>query len=339
MAATHYYVDANIVTGNHDGSSWANAYASLSLAEAGLQKDLDTADEQMTIHCRGTAGTPDVSAVLVDGWITSAADNLVIQVDLTDRGSAVWDTSHYHLQVSDTHCLQVNEDYVWIDGLQIATVSPAGSDRGCFTIGNLTNGANQIYVTNCIMKGHKHASYTQSVFKIGGDYVNLTAWNVLVYNLGVTASTCFLLMSGGTVSQNLYNCVAISGNYGFYRGSGTVTLKNCYGGGTATGDYEGTIPKTTCASEDATGSVGLTGIAVSTDNFVNVSEGTEDFRLPLGSALIDVGTDLSATFTVDIVGTTRPTGVNTWDIGIYEFVAAGGSLIPAIMDFYRRRRA
>jgi hypothetical protein len=45
-----------------------------------------------------------------------------------------------------------------------------------------------------------------------------------------------------------------------------------------------------------------------------------DFNLPSGSALINVATDLSSTFTKDINQVTR----SSWDIGAFEFVSGGG---------------
>ncbi|MCE9553348.1 MAG: RHS repeat protein, partial [Planctomycetes bacterium] len=44
-----------------------------------------------------------------------------------------------------------------------------------------------------------------------------------------------------------------------------------------------------------------------------------DFRLRPGSALIDTGANLSADFTTDIAGNTRPAS-GPWDIGAFEYV-------------------
>jgi hypothetical protein len=104
-----------------------------------------------------------------------------------------------------------------------------------------------------------------------------------------------------------------------------MTCKNCYARADPGYAYSGTITKTTCASADTTGSAGLQNIAVNTTNFTNVTAGAENFDLPLGSALIDVGTDTSGdaaplNFTTDIVARTRGA---TWDIGAFEYVAGG----------------
>lgn len=50
--------------------------------------------------------------------------------------------------------------------------------------------------------------------------------------------------------------------------------------------------------------------------FADNAPGSEDVELQANSALIDQGTDLSATFTTDILGVTRS---GTWDIGAHEY--------------------
>ena len=60
------------------------------------------------------------------------------------------------------------------------------------------------------------------------------------------------------------------------------------------------------------------------DYFTNA--GSDDFRQQSGDLQIDVGQDLSGTFTTDCVGTNRGTGADTWDLGFYELfqVSTGG---------------
>jgi hypothetical protein len=129
------------------------------------------------------------------------------------------------------------------------------------------------------------------------------------------------------------NCISVANTRaGFASVSGfAATLKNCYSGGNTTSDYmEGASAgwtnwtATTCMASDADASeTGLTNsIAFDTSNFTNVTAGSEDLHLVTGSDLIDAGTDLSGTFTIDINGATRS---GTWDVGPDEFVAAGGA--------------
>ncbi|MEA2006752.1 MAG: choice-of-anchor Q domain-containing protein, partial [Patescibacteria group bacterium] len=55
-----------------------------------------------------------------------------------------------------------------------------------------------------------------------------------------------------------------------------------------------------------------------TPDFVSTTSGSEDFHLQSTSDAINVGTDLSGTFTDDIDGDTRP--IDAWDIGADEEV-------------------
>jgi hypothetical protein len=97
----------------------------------------------------------------------------------------------------------------------------------------------------------------------------------------------------------------------------TAIVKNTLSINTSA-DLLGTI--TTSGSGDSSGTI--TGL-VAVNQWVNLGVGTEDLHLKEGSDAIDVGTDLSATFTDDIDGVTRS---GTWDIGADEYVAAVGVL-------------
>lgn len=68
--------------------------------------------------------------------------------------------------------------------------------------------------------------------------------------------------------------------------------------------------------------------ATASDYFADVGSGTEDPTLKAGSPAIDTGADLSALFTTDAKGTTRPQGA-AWDRGAHE--ASTGH--PAIRRF------
>lgn len=57
-----------------------------------------------------------------------------------------------------------------------------------------------------------------------------------------------------------------------------------------------------------------------------------DLTLQAGSPALNVGTDLSAYFTTDFAGNTRPTGSNTWDLGAYESGASGDATAPTLLS-------
>ncbi|MFX1269789.1 MAG: hypothetical protein ACFFAK_17655, partial [Promethearchaeota archaeon] len=67
------------------------------------------------------------------------------------------------------------------------------------------------------------------------------------------------------------------------------------------------------------------------DLFISLIASSEDLHLePSGHSALDTGTDLSASFTDDIDGETRPTGANSWDIGADEYVAPLTSLYRSV---------
>jgi hypothetical protein len=110
-----------------------------------------------------------------------------------------------------------------------------------------------------------------------------------------------------------YNCV----NNFSESGSGTDNVaKNCAGLGHAGGaDFSGTwhASSTHNASSDtsAPGSSALKSLTTS-DQFVDVTSGSEDLHLKVGADLIGAGVDLSSDFINDLDGHAR---IVPWDIG------------------------
>ena len=82
----------------------------------------------------------------------------------------------------------------------------------------------------------------------------------------------------------------------------------------------------TASSQDAN--------SISSDPLFIAFEGTEaaNYQLETGSDCLNAALDLSAVFTTDYFGTTRPTGANTWDIGFYEYVAAVTTSIKSVAN-------
>lgn len=320
MAATHYYVDANIATGSHDGSSWANAYATLALAEAGLQKDLDTANEQMIIHVRATAGTADASKLGIDGWVTSATDYLSIIVDDDHRAKGKWDATKYRIiaSVSSNAVVEILDPFHRVFGIQAQNTNTGGYwafwSRDAGHVIDSCVAYNTVGSSNAYNGGF--ATWDNSGTTI---FVNCLA---MAYGDG------YDVRMGGSY---YYNCVAINcGDYGFFNEQSYIVLyiKNCYSGANVTDDANsatGTWNITTCASSDGTlGDTVACSVSAGT-YFTNVTAGSEDVHIAsASSALINDATDLSGDgtwpFTTDMDGVTRV----SWDTGCEEYIAAGG---------------
>ena len=83
------------------------------------------------------------------------------------------------------------------------------------------------------------------------------------------------------------------------------------------------------ATDQSSGASGLPGTAVSVYDLTTAAftdAANDDYSLASGSVLIDQGVDLSADFTTDIAGTTRPQGA-AFDIGAFEYLAGGGTTL------------
>lgn len=292
-------------------------YSSLSAYEAGQQGNLVSLDE---IHQAECYSFNDTTAVSFSGWTTDATRFVRVYTLAADRHAGVWNTGKYYLtNASSAGVIDCDDTiHIKLDGLQAqnTTASPTGSECGLQVIYG-TSSAGWCKVTNSIFRDGRY-----TVRQEAGTVSHM----ILLINTAVYGGN-----TGAVVVPNagyLYasNVTAISSSYGIRMLGGTVTAKNCYASG-ATGAYDGTITKTTCASSDATGDAGLQNIAYSTANFTNVTAGSEDLHIVSGSALKDVGTDLSADtypFSDDIDGTTRS---GTWDIGADEYTAAGGGFL------------
>lgn len=304
------------------------AYVSLNVWEAARQASLSE-PEQVVCGSADASHTADTTKLDLTGWTTSAANYIQITTDSGSRASTTWSDSKYRYSVTDAFPVYLREDYIQLDGVQFYASAAAASQ--CF-LGLIDRAAEStLSISNCCFRGHGNASYVCSFLDvISGNAGTLYAWNSLFYGWGANASSYILLAD--SITAYFYSCTGIwaSGTTAGIRNvaATSITCKNCYSGGNAAGrDYFGTITKTTCASADTTGSAGLQSIAINTDNFTNVSAGTEDFSLPSGSALIDVGTDTSGDaapldFTDDIDGTARGA---TWDVGAHEYAASGVS--------------
>ena len=72
MADLVYYVDPDVSGGSADGSSWANAYSSLSAAVTARATNLVTATDTHEYRCRSSSGSADTTLVDLGGYTTSS---------------------------------------------------------------------------------------------------------------------------------------------------------------------------------------------------------------------------------------------------------------------------
>jgi hypothetical protein len=276
------------------------------------------------------SGGADTAAVTISGLYMSPTNYLHIYTDAANRASASWDTSKYRLETANARAIGLGSTtsgngLVRIDGLQIGLSSASGNYQSIFYNDGAAAG-DTWWVSNCLLKQCANNSYRIPVVWAEDSDATWYFWNNVCYGVGTTNhanNSCYAAYAG---THNIYSCVLIGGVYGvWFNGSGKVcTVKNTYCGGTITEDFyraAGVLAKTNCASEDqsaddtsgtdetATNCVAA-AVALSTSTFVNVTAGSEDFHLVVGSALIGAGATTSGDsapmdFTTDIDGDAR----------------------------------
>ena len=222
--------------------------------------------------------------------------------------------------------LNTAENNVHLNGLQISSIADGASlalyvqsgtgivVENCILEGKNTNGAVLFNATgvirNCLITQHVSGANLISQIEFAtADVVNCT----FAVPSDLTAAT---------------DAVAA--------GSGTVAFKNCAFFGATDTTGSGTPTYTTCYGDDASPPTGVT-TATYANQFQNTAAATRDFRLKTGADCIDNGTTDTTNGPIDIAGTARPSG-SAYDVGAWEFVAAGGGIvIPVLTRQYRAR--
>lgn len=249
-----------------------------------------------------------------------------LTVNSAHRHAGVWDTGKQNFQVSSTNIvITIDEAFGRLSYIQAKNTHATNGGGGIFKIGNVTG----CQINQCLGWYTAPAGTDDAaVFYVNGaGATNFVIRNCIGYagRHGVYVSNASA--TGGVIQNSTFVGNVVSGVKAVV--SVTMTLTNVYCGGNATRDYDQAgsanyaYTTVTCMASDTNSTEsGLTNsIAYSTSNFTNVTAGSVDVHLVTGSALIDAGTDLSGSFTVDIDGVARS---GTWDVGADEFVAGGG---------------
>jgi hypothetical protein len=297
-------------------------YLSLNTWEAGMQKDLVTADEISIAKCRSTAGTADTTAVTIDGWTTDATRYIKIWTDPTEsyRHNGKWDAGKYRLLAPEYNtAITISESNVLIDGLQIDI--QFGSTQG-IGMGNYSN----LKLSNLIIRGVAGAGIA-GIFS--DSWTEVKIWNSVIY--GFTGGRG-ISIDGYTANNYIYNNTVYNCNIGIYTAAAILIKNNISYNNTD--NYNGTFNAASTnnlsgpTQTDAPGSNPRNGVTVTF-----VDEAKDDFHLAsndAGARDYGVSDPGSGLFSDDIDGQTR-TGI--WDIGADEYVAAA-SLSQSAFRFF-----
>lgn len=325
MAEIVRYLDPD-ATGAGNGTSWTDAYTTMSAWNTGEATNLVTDGDNHVLFCRNSAGSSIAGFnVLSTDWTTSSTNNiLLIAADGYQAVKSSYDTSRFRVEGNSTAPLiEITGVNVDITGLQVYNAD-VGSGGGAITY---TSGAAGT-ISKCRLRQTSSSNFLLRI----ADTVELNVINSILYDDGTqeAASEGIYCMTSFVGTLNIYNLIVTNFNDGIEEdGTAAPTVTNCAVWNN-TDDFDGTFTISNCASDDGDGANAVSPSGLNWGNeFTDIASG--DFTLLDTGNLYQAGTDLSGIFTDDIDGDTR----SNWDIGPDEYQASTASIIPQVAHHYR----
>ncbi|UCE65081.1 MAG: hypothetical protein JSU85_09370 [Candidatus Zixiibacteriota bacterium] len=300
-------------------------YTSLITAVANEDMDVTSLDpgDSLFFEISGTWSGYDQGMLTIDtaGYKTDSDNGIKIYTTGSARHPGVWSTTAYRLVNTDGDWqipMEIQANYVEIDGLQIEFYRSAGTNR-TYAI-NENYDPNGTTIRNCIIICDDSSTVQGAIgIRFGlTDLDSIYIYINLIYGFssrGVSTVTG----SGGSIvySNTVANCgVAYESDIGRPIFKNNIVTE-CGAGWSSNNVHDSTGYNATDSA--SLGYTAQTGDSVDAEySFVNVAAKNWHWSSPFAGA--DLSSDPFLAFTTDIDGQTR---TDPWDRGMDEYVAAG----------------
>jgi len=299
-------------------------YTTLQTHEDASPANLVTADQIWQGQASGTFTVAGALLVVAGSTVDSTRyyeltteagaaynDNANVQTNrfafVAANGCSITDTSSYTIPIT------INQEYCRLSNLQVSATGTSGSSYSIYS--QLASGSANLLIDRCIIENFR----SSAAFLFGSNEI---IRNSLIVQRGSGRGSIASIQNGAQAYNCTFASVGIaSATVGIIGAYGAATIKNCVITGCVS-VHSGTAPNyTTCVTNVASPPSGCTTVAHSTANYVQNQGPTYDYRLPLGSGAIDVGTTDATNGAFDAAWTARPQG-SAYDVGAWERVVS-----------------
>lgn len=271
------------------------------------------------------------AGVIIDGTTGDADSYMWLTVASGNRHSGTAGTGVKVDMSSTGAVITTGDDYTIVEWLEITSF---GSSYG-HSEGFLINASNNIIRNNIIhdevsdnrglaiyVRASANTIYNNIIY--GGDVSGSFNYGGIYFSYcygDVYNNTIYEITGGGIVVEGGYtlgvrNNIVSNAADGF----GYAALSGGSFGTDSTSDYN------IASDTTAPGSHSTQNATDYANYYTSVTNDAENLHVKdAGAVQYNAGVDLSAIFTTDVDGQTRPTGAGTWDIGADEIVVAGSA--------------
>ena len=205
------------------------------LVSVGFSQDLVASNTIMMVPCYASTTADNLTAT-IDGWTTATTSYIKIytptelsEVGITQRHSGIWNDNQYRMVVADGHDIDIQDNFVTIEGLQLRTDLIADGVNYKNIMSNIDiNADNKLIISkNIITTDTESNGYNSGIYFSEAD-INFVLTNNIIYNfIGPDMPDLKMAIYIDNVNTGIIYNNTMYGNYdGIYRSNGSLEVKN-----------------------------------------------------------------------------------------------------------------